>query len=93
VLRIELFRTRTFRVAVIGSFVTRLGAGGWPFLLPLLYQVGLGSRRAIWLLIMPQFLAAHQPEVTIPAVLTGSAYRRVLGINTLLMRLVIGSSP
>jgi MFS family permease len=30
-LRLELFRTRTFRVAVIGSFVTRLGAGGMPF--------------------------------------------------------------
>lgn len=37
-LRLELFRTRTFRVAVIGSFVTRLGAGGMPFLLPLLYR-------------------------------------------------------
>jgi EmrB/QacA subfamily drug resistance transporter len=41
-LRLALFRVRTFRVSVIGGFVTRLGIGGMPFLLPLLYQVGLG---------------------------------------------------
>src|SRR5262249_15438809 len=41
-LRLSLFRIRTFRVSVIGGFITRLGVGGMPFLLPLLYQVGLG---------------------------------------------------
>ena len=41
-LRLSLFRIRTFRAAVSGSFFTRLGIGGIPFLLPLLYQVGLG---------------------------------------------------
>ncbi len=35
-LRLVLLRIRTLRVAVTGSFVTRLGAGGMPFLLPLL---------------------------------------------------------
>src|ERR1035438_10865234 len=41
-LKLRLFRIRTFRVAVVGSFATRLGIGGMPFLLPLLYQIGLG---------------------------------------------------
>lgn len=41
-LRLTLFRVRTFRVSVLGGFVTRLGLGGMPFLLPLLYQLGLG---------------------------------------------------
>jgi hypothetical protein len=41
-LRLSLFKIRTFRAAVNGSFFTRLGIGGVPFLLPLLYQVGLG---------------------------------------------------
>ena len=41
-LRLSLFRIRTFRAAVSGSFFTRLGIGGMPFLFPLLYQVGLG---------------------------------------------------
>ena len=41
-LRLGLFRIRTFRASVSGSFFTRLGIGGIPFLFPLLYQVGLG---------------------------------------------------
>ena len=41
-LQLSLFRIRTFSAAVSGSFFTRLGIGGVPFLLPLLYQVGLG---------------------------------------------------
>ena len=41
-LRLSLFRVRTFRIAVLGGFITRLGIGGMPFLLPLLYQIGLG---------------------------------------------------
>ena len=41
-LRLALFKVRTFRVSVAGGFVTRLGVGGLPFMLPLLYQVGLG---------------------------------------------------
>src|SRR5436190_7131173 len=41
-LRLGLFCIRTFRAAVTGGFITRLGVGGMPFLLPLLYQVGLG---------------------------------------------------
>src|ERR1700722_16125660 len=41
-LQLSLFRIRSFRAAVDGSFVTRLGIGGLPFLFPLLYQGGLG---------------------------------------------------
>ena len=41
-LRLALFKIRTFRAAVSGSFFTRIGIGGVPFLFPLLYQVGLG---------------------------------------------------
>jgi apolipoprotein N-acyltransferase len=41
-LRLGVFKARTFRVSVLGGFVTRLGIGGMPFLLPLLYQLGLG---------------------------------------------------
>jgi len=57
-LQLNLFRIRTFRAAVSGSFFTRLGIGGVPFLLPLLYQVGLGfSPVQSGLLIMPRLLA------------------------------------
>ena len=54
-----LFKVRTFRISVLGGFVTRLGFGGMPFLLPLLYQIGLGY--PAWqagLLTVPTALAA-----------------------------------
>jgi MFS family permease len=88
-LRLALFEIRTFRAAVIGGFVTRLGAGGMPFLLPLLYQVGLGySPIASGLLIMPQSVAAMSLKMTMPKILTKFGYRRVLLSNTLIIGLV-----
>jgi EmrB/QacA subfamily drug resistance transporter len=89
-LRLALFRLRTFRVAVLGSFLTRLGAGGMPFLLPLLYQVGLGySPVESGLLIMPQSIAAISLKLLVPKILARLGYRVVLLGNTVLIGLVI----
>lgn len=85
-LRLDLFRIRTFRSAVVGSFITRLGAGGVPFLLPLLYQVGMGfSPVHSGLLLMPQSLAAIGLKMTMPIILTRLGYRTVLLGNTIVM--------
>ena len=90
-LHIRLFRIRTFRAAVAGNFVTRLGAGGIPFLLPLLYQVGLGLTAVqSGLLLMPQSLAAIALKMTMPILLTKFGYRTVLLVNTILMGGTIG---
>lgn len=90
-LRLGLFRLRTFRAAVGGSFVTRLGAGGMPFLLPLLYQVGLGySPLQSGLLIMPQSIAAIGLKVVIPRLLSRLGYRRTLLVNTVALGALIG---
>lgn len=89
-LRLDLFRIRTFRAAVIGSFVTRLGAGGLPFMLPLLFQIGLGySPIQSGLLIMPQPLAAIGLRLLTPGILARFGYRGVLLGNTLSMGLLI----
>jgi EmrB/QacA subfamily drug resistance transporter len=89
-LRLGLFRIRTFRTAVAGSFITRLGIGGMPFLLPLLYQVGLGfTPIQSGLLIMPQFLAAMGLKTAMPRILTRFGYRRVLLGNTVAIGLLI----
>jgi EmrB/QacA subfamily drug resistance transporter len=89
-LRLKLFRIRTFRTAVSGSFITRLGAGGLPFLFPLLYQVGLGySPVQSGLLLMPQALAAISLKLTIPKILARLGYRTVLISNTVFMGLLI----
>jgi len=85
-LRLGLFRIRTFRSAVTGSFITRLGAGGIPFLLPLLYQVGLGySPVQSGFLLMPQAIAAMGMRATMPRILGRFGYRRVLLANTIAM--------
>jgi EmrB/QacA subfamily drug resistance transporter len=89
-LRLVLFKLRTFRVAVIGSFATRLGVGGLPFILPLLYQIGLGySPVESGMLIMPQPLAAMTLKAFMPRILAKFGYRRVLLFNTLSIGVVI----
>jgi EmrB/QacA subfamily drug resistance transporter len=89
-LRLALFRIRTFRAAVSGSFLTRLGIGGIPFLFPLLYQVGLGfSPVQSGLLMMPQAIAAMGLKVVMPRILASLGYRAVLVSNTLILGLMI----
>jgi EmrB/QacA subfamily drug resistance transporter len=89
-LRLTLFRVRTFRAAVVGSFATRLGVGGMPFLLPLLYQIGLGFTPVqSGLLIIPQPLAAMSLKMLMPRILTRFGYRRVLLVNTVCIGCVI----
>jgi EmrB/QacA subfamily drug resistance transporter len=90
-LRLELFRVRTFRVSVAGGFITRLGLGGMPFLLPLLYQVGIGF--PAWqsgLLMMPAAAAAMGMKVISIGILKRFGFRRILTVNTLLMGGTIG---
>ncbi|MGB6354895.1 MAG: DHA2 family efflux MFS transporter permease subunit [Steroidobacteraceae bacterium] len=89
-LRLGLVRIRSFRVAASGNLFTRLGIGGIPFLLPLLYQVGLGfSPIQSGLLIMPQALAAMSLKLTMPLILKRFGYRRVLITNTICVGLMI----
>ena len=89
-LRLTLFRIRTFRSSVSGSFFTRLGIGGMPFLLPLLYQVGLGfTAIQSGLFLMPQAVAAMSFKMVIPAILRRLGYRRVLFSNTIILGILI----
>jgi EmrB/QacA subfamily drug resistance transporter len=89
-LSLNLFRIRTFRAAVSGSFFTRLGIGGIPFLFPLLYQVGLGlTPIQSGLLMMPQAIAAMSLKMTMPRILTRFGYRAVLVSNTVALGLLI----
>lgn len=82
-LKMVLFRVRTFRASVVGSFVTRLGIGGIPFLFPLLYQVGMGfTPIESGLLMMPQAIAAMSLKLTMPKILKRFGYRAVLISNT-----------
>ncbi len=89
-LRLALFKVRTFRVSVVGGFITRLGIGGLPFLLPLLYQLGLGL--PAWqsgLLMMPTAMAAMGMKFFSVRVLRRFGFRQVLVVNTVMSGLAI----
>lgn len=89
-LRLALFRVRTFRVSVVGGFITRLSIGGLPFLLPLLYQLGLGL--PAWqsgLLMMPAAAAAMGMKVISAPILRRFGYRTILIVNTLMIGVTI----
>src|SRR5208337_3231384 len=89
-LQLILFRIRTFRASVSGSFFTRLGIGGIPFILPLLYQVGLGySPIQSGMLLMPQAIAAMSLKIAMTKILARVGYRGVLISNTVMIGLVI----
>jgi EmrB/QacA subfamily drug resistance transporter len=86
VLELGLLKVRTFRISVLGGFVTRLGFGGMPFLLPLLYQLGLGY--PAWqagLLTMPQALAAMGLKLVSRPVMKQFGHRTILIGNTVLL--------
>jgi len=90
-LRLTLFRVRTFRVSVAGGFITRLGIGGSPFLLPLLYQLGLGL--PAWqsgLLMMPSAMAAMAMKLLTTKILRRYGYRQVLIANTVAIGCTLG---
>jgi EmrB/QacA subfamily drug resistance transporter len=90
-LKLALFKIRTFRVGVLGGFITRIGIGGLPLLLPLLYQLGLG--KPAWesgLLMMPSAAAAMGMKFLAPRVLQRFGYRQVLMANTAMIGVTIG---
>ena len=91
-LPVDLLRIRTFRVSVVGGFVTRLGISGMPFLLPLLYQLGMGfTPWQAGLLVMPQALAAIGMKLLVQRILGAFGHRQVLVYNTVLIGLMIAA--
>ena len=89
-LALSLFRIRKLRASVSGSFFTRLGIGGIPFLFPLLYQVGLGfSPIQSGMLMMPQAIASMSLKLTMPRILKLFGFRGVLVSNTIILGLMI----
>lgn len=89
-LALSLFNLRTFRLSVIGGFLTRIGVGGMPFLLPLLYQIGLGYEP--WqagLLTMPTAAAAMLMKVSSRPLLAHFGHRTILISNTLFIGVII----
>ena len=73
-LRLSLFRIRTFRAAVSGSFFTRLGSAAFRFCFRCSIRWGWDSRPIqSGLLMMPQAIAAMSLKLTMPGFWRASA--------------------
>ena len=89
-INIHLFQIRTFRIAVLGGLISRMGIGGIPFLLPLFFQLGLGlSPLHAGLLIFPISIAMLLMKFYVQRILQRIGFRRALVFNTLLLGLSI----
>ncbi len=88
----ELFRLPTFRVGVFGNLFARIGCGSMPFLIPLLFQVGLGySPFEAGLMMLPMAIAGLSAKPLATWLIKRLGYRRLLIANTLLLGVVIAS--
>ncbi len=83
---LDLFSVRTFRLGLMGNFVSRIGMSAMPFLLPLLLQVGFGrsASTAGWVLA-PIALASIVAKPIIKPIMRRIGYRQALIINTILI--------
>jgi len=87
-----LFRIPTFAVGVTGNLFSRIGSGAMPFLMPLFLQLALGYSPAdAGMSLIPTAVGAMLSKSFAAPLIRRVGYRRVLGINTLLVGGMIAS--
>ncbi len=85
VLDLSLFRLPTFRASVGGGFAFRIGVGAFPFLLPLLLQLGFDfTPFQSGLVTFSGALGAMGMKTVVPRILKRFGFRTVLTWNALI---------
>ncbi|KQP51833.1 DHA2 family efflux MFS transporter permease subunit [Methylobacterium sp. Leaf108] len=85
VIRLDLLRHSTFRAAVTGGSLFRIGTGAIPFLLPLLFQIGFGlDALQSGLLTFAAAAGALLIKLIGPRILRAYGFRRVMLVNAML---------
>jgi EmrB/QacA subfamily drug resistance transporter len=85
VVRLDLLRYPTFRAAVTGGSLFRIGTGAIPFLLPLMLQVGFGlDPLRSGLITFAAAAGAMFVKTLAPAILRRFGFRRVMVVNAVL---------
>jgi EmrB/QacA subfamily drug resistance transporter len=85
VLDLALLRIGTFRAAVFGGFLFRVGVGAIPFLLPLLLQVGFGMNPLqSGMLTFAAAVGALTMKLTAKRILRRFGFRNVLVVNAVI---------
>src|SRR3990167_5176167 len=87
---LSVFKIKTFRITVLGSFLSRCGIGGMPFLLPLFFQLSLG-KTAMYsgLLLLPYAIAMLIMKFLVKRSLKLFGFKNLLITNTFLLGLSI----
>ncbi len=86
---LTLLQIPTFRAAIIGGFLFRVGIGATPFLLPLLLQEGMGySPFQSGLITFVTGLGALTMKTLAPRILRRFGFRPVLMLNAVLASLL-----
>lgn len=92
ILQTELFRLRTFQVAILGNLFSRIAAGGVPFLLPLLLQIVLGySPKISGFLLAPFALGLVLVKPFTLHALRFFGYRKLSILNTIALAVSLAS--
>lgn len=90
IVKISLLQVRTFRISVFGNLCARLSFGGVPFLLPLLFQLGLKlSPQLSGFLLAPLALGVLLVKPLSVTILRFFGYKKLLVINTILVGLTL----
>jgi len=91
ILDLTLFSVRTYRTAVLGGSLFRIGVGATPFLIPLMLQLVYGlSPFASGLTTFAGALGAIAMKFVAPPVLRRLGFRTILIVNGLICALFIG---
>ncbi len=86
IVRVGLFRVRTFQISIIGNLLSRVGFGGVPFLLPLLLQITLGySAETSGFLLAPTALGVFIMKPFSVFFLRLMGFKKLLIFNTFLV--------
>jgi MFS family permease len=89
---IKLFKINTFRVTILGSFISRIGVGGIPFILALMLQVDFKySALDSGLLTLPYAIGMIFTKLCINKLIKIFGYRGILFTNTILLGISIMS--
>ncbi|GEP01247.1 MFS transporter [Methylobacterium haplocladii] len=85
VIRLDLLRHATFRAAVTGGSLFRIGTGAIPFLLPLMLQIGFGlDPLRSGLITFAAAAGALLIKIVGPRILRSYGFRRVMLTNALI---------
>ena len=90
VVDLTLLRIQTFRAAIAGGALIRIGVGALPFLLPLLLQLGFGLSPLIsGLLTLTAAIGALLMKLTAAPAIRRFGFRRVMLVTTIISALLL----